>query len=739
MLKKFSFAPQSCIFRYVRTSLNLFTAVCFALAAASAEAAHTRATLVLSSEIAMPGDTVMAGIHLQMDPQWHTYWRNSGASGIPTRIQWDLPFGVTAGDIQWPVPRKMPPDDLTTYVYEDEVVLLVPLKIANGVAPGSLTVKARVSWLECKEQCIPASADVEAVLSSGRERLPSQDAALIDTWESRLPKSGAGLSAQAWWEKDASGDLRPLILEWRTPEPASEADFFPDASDAFEVQGATERLPSDASRIRLRKAVKKFQSSWPHRISGLLVQKSGNQQLAYEVTLPISAATEPEPAAETTSAPAATPGGTVPPSAEAAPFSQPLWRMLCYAFLGGLILNVMPCVLPVIALKILGFVGEARNDPRHVRMLGIVYALGVLASFLVLAGMVIGVKAAGHRAGWGMQFSNPQFVVVLIVLVTLVALNLFGVFEVNPGGRALDAAGSLASKPGTAGAFFNGVLATALATPCTAPFLGTALGFAFTQRAALIVVMFLTVGIGLAFPYVVLSWKPAWLKFLPKPGAWMEKFKIAMGFPMLATSVWLLSLTPAYFGRRAWWLGIFLVIVALAAWIYGEFVQRGRTRRGLALVVTLALLGGGYAWAIEQQLNWREPIQAAAGEGSLKESAQGIDWQPWNPRAVAQTQEEGHPAMVDFTADWCLTCQANKRIAIEIPSVHAKLKEICAACFLGDYTRFPDDITAELNRYGRAGVPLVLVYPPKAGAPPIVLPELLTPGIVLGALNKAAR
>jgi thiol:disulfide interchange protein DsbD len=489
----------------------------------------------------------------------------------------------------------------------------------------------------------------------------------------------------------------------------------------------------------LRKAVKKFQSSWPHRISGLLVQKSGNQQLAYEVTLPISAATEPEPAAETTSAPAATPGGTVPPSAEAAPFSQPLWRMLCYAFLGGLILNVMPCVLPVIALKILGFVGEARNDPRHVRMLGIVYALGVLASFLVLAGMVIGVKAAGHRAGWGMQFSNPQFVVVLIVLVTLVALNLFGVFEVNPGGRALDAAGSLASKPGTAGAFFNGVLATALATPCTAPFLGTALGFAFTQRAALIVVMFLTVGIGLAFPYVVLSWKPAWLKFLPKPGAWMEKFKIAMGFPMLATSVWLLSLTPAYFGRRAWWLGIFLVIVALAAWIYGEFVQRGRTRRGLTLVVTLALLGGGYAWAIEQQLNWREPIQAAAGEGSLKESAQGIDWQPWNPRAVAQTQEEGHPAMVDFTADWCLTCQANKRIAIEIPSVRAKLKEIGAACFLGDYTRFPDDITAELNRYGRAGVPLVLVYPPKAGAPPIVLPELLTPGIVLGALNKAAR
>ncbi|HLP75585.1 MAG TPA: thioredoxin family protein, partial [Candidatus Paceibacterota bacterium] len=320
-----------------------------------------------------------------------------------------------------------------------------------------------------------------------------------------------------------------------------------------------------------------------------------------------------------------------------------------------------------------------------------------------------------------------------------VTLNLFGLFEISPGGKVLGAASSLASRQGGSGAFFNGVLATILATPCTAPFLGTALGFAFAQSSQVIVLMFLTVGVGLAFPYVVLSWQPKWLKFLPKPGAWMEKFKIAMGFPMLATAIWLLSMIPVHYGKRSWWLGLFLVILALAAWIYGEFVQRGRKRRGLALGIVVALLAGGYVYAIEKQLDWRMPAQESVAAGSLKESSDGITWQRWNAAAVAEAQAKGHPVLVDFTADWCLTCQANKKIALEIPSVRAKLKEIGAVAFLGDYTHLPDEMTVELNRYGRAGVPLVLVFPKQAGAHPIVLPELLTPGIVLDALDRAAK
>jgi thiol:disulfide interchange protein DsbD len=413
--------------------------------------------------------------------------------------------------------------------------------------------------------------------------------------------------------------------------------------------------------------------------------------------------------------------------------------MLLYAFIGGLILNIMPCVLPVIALKILGFVGESRSDPRHVRKLGLVYALGVLVSFVALAAVVIGVKAAGHRAGWGMQFGSPIFVVCLTTLVLLVALNLFGLFEVNLGGRALDAAGGLASKHGTAGAFFNGVLATVLATPCTAPFLSIALGFAFAQKAPMILLMFLAVGVGLAAPYVVLSWNPAWLKFLPKPGAWMEKFKIAMGFPMLATAVWLFNLAAGSYGKSVLWLGIFLVLVAFAAWIFGEFVQRGRNRKGVALAIVLILVIGGYAFALENQLNWRAPITSEYATASLKESPDGITWQLWSPEAVAKARTEGRPVIVDFTADWCLTCQVNKKTSIEIPSVRAKLKEGNAVALLGDYTHFPENISTELNRFNRAGVPLVLVYPKTPTTPPMVLPEILTPGIVLDALDRAAR
>jgi thiol:disulfide interchange protein DsbD len=436
---------------------------------------------------------------------------------------------------------------------------------------------------------------------------------------------------------------------------------------------------------------------------------------------------------------APTTGQINPPAATPVASAPSLGRMLLYAFIGGLILNIMPCVLPVIALKILGFVGEASSRPRRVRLLGLVYALGVLVSFLVLAGVVIGLKAAGHRAGWGLQFGNPIFLVSLTTLVLLVALNLFGLFEVSLAGRALDSASRLTRQHGFPGAFFNGLLATALATPCTAPFLSPALGFAFAQSAPVVLLIFLMVGLGLSAPYVALSWNPAWLKYLPKPGAWMETFKIAMGFPMLLTSVWLFNLAAGDFGGRVLWLGIFLVIVAFAAWVFGEFVQRGRRHKALALGITAALLIGGYAYALEDQLHWRDPLPASAAGGLLKESADGIDWGRWTPAAVAAAQTAGHPVLVDFTADWCLTCQVNKKTSLEIPAVRARLKALDAVALLADYTRTPDDITDELSRHGRAGVPLVLVFPRTAGAAPIILPEVLTPGIVLEALDRAGR
>jgi thiol:disulfide interchange protein DsbD len=371
-----------------------------------------------------------------------------------------------------------------------------------------------------------------------------------------------------------------------------------------------------------------------------------------------------------------------------------------------------------------------------VKYLGLIYAVGVLVSFLALAALVIGVKAAGHSAGWGMQFGNPQFLVVLTVLVTLVALNLFGLFEINPGSRLMNAAGTAAQRHGPSGAFFHGVLATILATPCTAPFLGVALGFAFAQSAPIIVLIFLTVGAGLAFPYVLLSWNPALLKFLPKPGAWMENFKVAMGFPMLATAVWLFSLLPIHYGDRSWWVGILLVLVGFAAWIYGRFVQRGEGRR-LATMAVVVLLAGAYFFVAEAQLNWRKPPRDQTTQASQAVAKGSVDWQPWTPEAVSAAREQGRPVLVDFTAKWCLTCNTIVKPALESTSVSAKLKQINALALLGDYTLFPKNITEELNRYGRAGVPLVLVFPKDPAKPAIVLPEAVTPAMVVSALEQA--
>ncbi len=694
------------------TARNFFLLASLMLALNTASAAHTEVKLLLPAA-AKTGETMIVGVQLKMESGWHTYWKNPGDAGQATEIKWQLPPGVTAGNIQWPLPQKLPPAEVTTYGYENEVVLLVPLKLDKGVPPGLLNLAAKVSWLECKDSCIPASAEIKGTLTAGSETKPSADSAQLKSWQAKVPAIAGNFSAKAWWEQSTNDKTRSLNLQW--PGKATGADFFPTAYDNLEIQGATELLAAPAGEIHLRKIVKKSAGDWPLDISGVFITTEG----AVEGKTAIS------------STPVA--ASFAPPQS-----TEPLWRMLIYAFIGGLILNIMPCVLPVIALKILGFVNEARSEPRHVRMLGLVYALGVLASFLVLAAVVIGVKAAGHKAGWGMQFGNPIFLVCLVTLVTLVALNLYGLFEVTLHGGAMDTASNLSSKQGAAGAFFNGVLATALATPCTAPFLSIALGFAFAQSAVVILLIFAAVAAGLASPYVLLSWNPSWLKFLPKPGAWMEKFKMAMAFPMMLTVVWLFNLAAESYGERVLWLGVFLVLLAFAAWFFGEFVQRGRKFRLFATISTLALLIIAYVFVLESQLRWRQPLppQNAA---HLTHDRDGIAWEAWSPEALAKARAAGRPVLVDFTADWCLTCQVNKRTSIEIPSVAAKIKALNAIALLADYTHFPDSITSELNHFNRAGVPLVLVYPKNPTANAIVLPDVLTPNTILDALDRAAK
>ncbi len=500
-------------------------------------------------------------------------------------------------------------------------------------------------------------------------------------------------------------------------------DFFPYESSEVEVSAASDRMPeTESGRSLQRKKVTQLGTKWPEIITGLLVSETPGVP-PVEISIPVRS---PD-TATTASVPAEAP--------------RSLLAMLGLAFIGGLILNIMPCVLPVIALKILGFVKQTKEEPGRIRILGVAYTAGVLASFLALAAIPIALKFAGKNASWGMQFQSPQFLVVMMVVVLLVALNLFGVFEVYLGGGAMSAASGLASKSGKTGAFFNGVLATALATPCTAPFLGVALGFAFAQSPVVILLFFLTIGAGLALPYLLLCLQPAWLKFLPKPGDWMVKFKIIMGFPMLATALWLYTITVKHFGEEAMlWLGLFLVVLAMAAWVFGEFIQRGYLRKNLAWAAVAALVVAAYGFILEHELDWRSPEPVSAASPMPNRKAKGsIAWQPWSPEAVAGARTERRAVLVDFTADWCMTCKVNAKAALEVPEVRDALRTQNIVPLLGDYTKSDPRITEELKRHKRAGVPLVLVYPRDGTTPPRVLPEVLTKGIVLEALKWASK
>lgn len=717
-------------------SILLLLAV-WAWAAPSSEGAtKVRVSLLVSHEVAQPGDTVTLGLQMIMPPKVHTYWRNPGDAGLPASVEWELPEGLKVGATEWAVPEKLVISKLFAYSYETEVILLMPLAIPANTKPGAIDIKGKADWLECTEElCLPANGAVSARLTIGAQRKESAQAAAFQAARARLPKSDPVLAVKARWEGPAKDESRALLIEWAPKSAPSNPDFFPFEAEGFKIEGATEVLQADSRIVTLRKSVTK-QGNWPAKLSGLVLDQTGaGHHEAFAIEAAIENAADPTMAA-TSAAPgsSAAGGGQVGVSSSAS-----LGTVLLFALLGGLILNFMPCVLPVIALKILSFVNQTREEPGRARQLGLIYAAGVWASFLVIAGLVIGVKSAGGIASWGMQYQNPVFLVGMTALVMLIALNLFGAFEITLGGSALGAAGELASREGKSGAFFNGMLATVLGTSCTAPFLTFAIGYALSQPAWVTVVVFSTMAVGLAAPYVLLTWNPRLMKFLPKPGAWMDSFKKAMGFPMLATALWLFDVTLRHFGAGdAFWLALFLLLLALAAWIYGEFIQRGRRRRSLAFALMVATLALAVGFVLEGKLHWRNPV-AASASGPLTNDPGGIAWQKWSPEAVAAARQAGKPVLVDFTAAWCLNCQANKASSIEIEPVRKKLKEIGAVALLGDFTKKDAAIAAELQRFERNAVPLVLVYPADASKAPIVLPAILTPSIVLEALEAAAK
>lgn len=757
--------------------------------AASSGSSQVDTRVIADTTAIEVGKPFRLGVHFDIQPEWHIYWRYAGEVGIPTRIEWSLPPGFKIGELQWPNPRAIddPATGLNSYGWDDELVLFATVMPPAVLDPGAAYVfEARSSWLACKIQCVPGSSE-DSLALPGAAASPSEDAALINQFAKRVPvrPGEAGLPMEVRFEPVPArivpgGALdQQVIIEaaepWRLRLRSAEsvAGFFPDVSRDLKPSHPTLEPRGDDPR-----EVGGF-GSWPSlslqwELEAFDDASPGSAILRPALTLPmINGATgetqtffvllEREIEIADASPLAVAKGGAGPaaeaetPSAEAAGFSfavrpdgaeRSLALVLLFALLGGMLLNIMPCVLPVLSLKVLGFVNQAREAPRRVLMSGLVFALGVYASFLALALVVVALKVAGAQVGWGFQLQEPRFVVVISAVIFAFGLSLFGVFSIElPGMAATNLQGATA-KSGHAGDFMNGILATTLATPCTAPLLGPALGFAFSQPPVMIVAFFLVIATGLALPYVLLAARPGWLRFVPKPGPWMERFKQLMGVLLMATVIWLLSVLGSQAGADAIVAGAwFLLAVGVACWVigFGFDLHRNSGRRSASVVAAVALIGLGYFFFPERQL---QALTAAGGMPSAEASSTvaaaedhtgGIDWKPFSVETVNALVEQDKTVFVDFTADWCLTCKVNERTVLSNGRVIEAFSQYEVEALVADYTRRQPEITKILNDFGRAGVPMYIIFP--AGRPEeyILLPEVLTPSLVIEKLEEASR
>lgn len=649
------------------------------------------ARLLADTTAIVPGQPFRVGLGLRMAPGWHTYWQYAGDAGIATSLRWTLPPGFGVGPIEWPLPRRIvEPGDIQVYAYKGEVLLTQTVVPPADLAPGAtVDLKAVAAWLVCEEICVPGQAELTLSLPVAAEAEPA-NAGLFRAAAARLPSAEAPPFAVDWKRDGAN---------WVLTADAPNLDFLPLPAEGQEVGHATVA----GSTITI---------AAPGALRGVLV--SGDR--GWLVQSPEAAVADA--------------GKPTPPAA-----APSLWPALLGGLLGGLILNLMPCVLPVISLKIFGFVRQAGQSRRAIALHGVAFAAGIFAWFLALGLVVVAIRASGVEATWAFQFQNPYFNLAVATVVFAFALNLFGVFELALPGRATTAIGEAGAREGYGGSFFQGVFATLLATPCTGPFLGSSLAVAFTQPAPVTLLLFGSIALGMALPYLALSLRPGWVRFLPRPGAWMERLKQFMGFPLLAALLWLLYIIGGQRGATAViWAAAFLLTLGLALWIYGLVAAphvRARPRAlGLAAALALALGGG---WVFIGDLFAREQAPAAKKPAAALD---GIAWQPFSQKLVDDLLAEGKPVFIDFTADWCLTCKYNERVAINVPAVRTRLAELGITPVKADWTNANPEITAALRALGRVGVPVYALYP--AGQrEPILLPEILTEGLVLEALSRA--
>jgi thiol:disulfide interchange protein DsbD len=693
-------------------------AVAGAPRAAPVATPHVKSELIAQTTGVAPGSTVYVAVSQSLERGWHTYWRNPGDAGEPTRIAWTLPSGWRAGDIVWPTPRRLPVGPIMNYGYEGEVLLPVPIEVPAGAKPGSPAIlKAVVDYLVCAEVCIPGSTTLSLILPvvAGVPAADPRWGGAIGRALAAAPK-GAGLAATF----QHAGTRLALSVSGAPLAGTSDADayFFP-YDDKLIDHGKPELIERGRRGLTLTMTpgTAFAKPPGPSLASGVLTVGGA----AYEI---IAAP----------GAPMAGSAGLGPPARPAGGSADPFGNLLAamgLAFLGGVILNLMPCVFPILSMKAAALAGHG-DEAAHSRALALAFLAGVLVTFLGLALALIAVRAAGQSIGWGFQLQSPLVVAALGLIMLAAALNLSGLYEI--GGSAQGLGSGLAARGGLAGSALTGVLAVVVAAPCTAPFMGPALGYALTQSALVALTVFAALGLGFAAPFTLLAFSPALMRRLPRPGPWMDVFRKALAFPMYAAAAWLAWVLAQQSGPEG--LARLLaaaVALGLAAWLFG-LGQRRRAEggRGRAWLV-LATASAAFCVFVVAGAP-----QAASRSAAAAPTAGALASQPFSPERLAALRARGRPVLVNFTAAWCVTCQVNERLAFSSGEVAAAFARTGATYLVADWTRRDGVIAKALADQGRIGVPLYLVYG-AAAAEPKVLPQLLTPALVAQALDDAAK
>ncbi len=656
------------------------------------------------------GQPVWLALKITHKPEWHTYWKNSGDSGLPTTLAWQLPKGVTAGDIAWPTPKKIPIGNLANYGYENTVLLPVPLKVSADFAADQLVVKLQANWLVCKQECIPEEGEFELKVPA-RGSYVSHGA----QFDAAFKATAQASDAKSRFVPQADGQLKLTVMGLPAALQGKTLDVFPETGNLIQTAAS----PAQAwagSDLSLTVPLDPQRSASPKELAWVL--SSGETALRVVAQLDGAwpagasvASVSPELKAALATSASATAGATP---------GMGFWVALASALLGGLILNLMPCVFPVLAIKVFAVV-QPGTSPALRRASATAYTVGVVASMLALAGLMIALRSAGDAVGWGFQLQTPAVVAVLAALFTLLMLNFAGVFEF--GGLLPSSLASYQARSPVADSLLSGVLAVAVASPCTAPFMGASLGFAAGLPAVQALAIFAALGLGLALPFLVIGWVPAVAQYLPRPGAWMDTARRVMAFPMAATVVWLVWVLGQQTGiDGAAALLMLLVALAFLAW---SLTQSGRAKVVFSALAVATLLAMAYGIGAKVVTMTPEPTASTPAPG---------DWQPWSPGQVDALLAKKQSVFVDFTAAWCVTCQFNKKNALADNALLADFANKKVNRLRADWTRRDPAITAALTQLGRNGVPVYVLYTP--GAAPVVFGEILSAADVRAAVAK---